>query len=56
MLPSGKDRTQLLAMGRQAQDVMAREEITALADRGYFNGEEVLACEGTGVLPAFLRR
>src|ERR671911_456418 len=33
----GNDRTQLLAMGRQAQDVMACEEITALADRGYFN-------------------
>jgi hypothetical protein len=26
------------------------EEITTLADRGYFNGEQVLACEGTGVL------
>jgi hypothetical protein len=22
-----------------------------LADRGYYNGDEVLACEGTGVLP-----
>jgi hypothetical protein len=47
----GNDRTQLLAMGQQAQDVMACEETTALADRGYFNGDEVLACEGTGVLP-----
>jgi transposase len=47
----GTDRTQLLAMGRQAQDVMTCEEVTALADRGYFNGDEVLACEGTGVLP-----
>src|SRR3954449_6176359 len=47
----GNDRTQLLAMGRQAQGVMACEEVTALADRGYFNGDEVLACEGTGVLP-----
>jgi hypothetical protein len=47
----GNDRTQLLAMGRQAQDVMACEEVTALADRGYFNGDEVLAGEGTGVLP-----
>jgi transposase len=40
----GNDRTQLLAMGRQAHDVMACEEVTALADRGYFNGDEVLAC------------
>ena len=23
------------------------EQITALADRGYFNGDQVLSCEGT---------
>jgi hypothetical protein len=32
--------------GRLALDFLA-----ALADRGYFNGEQVLACEKTGVLP-----
>jgi transposase len=47
----GNDRTQLLSMGQQARDVMACEELTVLADRGYYNGDEVLACEGTGVLP-----
>src|SRR3954468_194321 len=47
----GNDRTQLLAMGQQARAVMGGEELTVLADRGYFNGDEVLACEGTGVLP-----
>src|SRR5438067_1820105 len=26
-------------------------KITALADRGYFNGDQVLSCEGTGVVP-----
>ena len=30
---------------------MACEELTVLADRGYYNGDEVLACEGTGVPP-----
>ena len=25
--------------------------VTALADRGYFNGDQVLSCEGTGVAP-----
>jgi hypothetical protein len=35
----------------QARAVMACEELTVLADRGYYNGDEVLACEGTGVLP-----
>src|SRR3712207_9353097 len=38
-------------MGQQARDVMACEELTVLADRGYYNGDEVLACEGSGVLP-----
>jgi transposase len=47
----GNDRSQLLAMGQHARDVIACEELTVLADRGYYNGDEVLACEGTGVLP-----
>ena len=42
----GSDRAQLTAMSRKA-----REEVTVLADRGYYNGDEVLACEGTGILP-----
>lgn len=47
----GHDRTQLVPMGRSAQAAMGGGEITVLADRGYFNGDQVLACEGTGVLP-----
>ncbi len=47
----GHDRTQLEPMALKAQAAMGCEELTALADRGYFNGEQVLACEGTGVLP-----
>src|SRR5271167_772099 len=47
----GHDRTQLAPMGLKAQAATGCEELTALADRGYFNGEQVLACEGTGVLP-----
>jgi transposase len=47
----GHDRTQLVPMALKAQEATGCEEITALADRGYFNGEQVLACEGTGVLP-----
>jgi transposase len=47
----GNDRSQLAAMGSKARDATGCEEVTVLADRGYFNGEEVLACEGTGVLP-----
>jgi transposase len=47
----GHDRAQLVAMGKKALEATGHEEITALADRGYYDGEEVLACEGTGVLP-----
>ena len=47
----GTDRSQLAAMGGKARDATGCEEVTVLADRGYYNGEEVLACEGKGVLP-----
>jgi transposase len=47
----GHDRTQLEPMARKAREAMGCEELTALADRGYYNGDQVLACEGTGVLP-----
>jgi transposase len=47
----GHDRSQLASMGKKALEATGHEEITALADRGYYHGEEVLACEGTGVLP-----
>ena len=47
----GHDRTQLEAMALKAQAATGCEQLTALADRGYFNGEQVLACEGTGILP-----
>jgi transposase len=47
----GTDRAQLASMGRKARDAIECEEVTVLADRGYYSGEEVLACEGTGVLP-----
>ena len=47
----GSDRAQLASMGRKAREASGCEEVTVLADRGYYTGEEVLACEGTGVLP-----
>jgi len=47
----GSDRAQLTSIGHKARDATGCSEITVLADRGYYNGDEVLACEGTGVLP-----
>src|ERR1017187_816144 len=37
----GHDRTQLAPMALKAKEATGCEEITALADRGYFNGEQV---------------
>jgi len=47
----GSDRAQLAPMGRKAREATGCEDVTVLADRGYYNGDEVLACEGSGVLP-----
>ena len=47
----GSDRSQLTSMGHKAKEATGCDELTVLADRGYFNGDQVLACEGTGVLP-----
>jgi hypothetical protein len=38
-------------MGRLAKAAMAVDKIDVLADRGYFSGEQVLACEGIGATP-----
>ena len=45
----GTDRHQLANMARQARDEMAVETLDAVADRGYFSGEEILKCENTGI-------
>jgi transposase len=47
----GYDRHQLAPMAFKAQQATGCEQITALADRGYFNGDQVLSCEATGVAP-----
>ena len=47
----GNDRTQLAPMGLKAQEATGCGTLTVLADRGYLNGDQVLACEGSGVLP-----
>jgi hypothetical protein len=51
VINQGYDRHRLVPMGFKAQQATGCTQITALADRGYFNGEQVLSCEGTGVMP-----
>jgi transposase len=47
----GSDRHQLAPMAFKAQEATGYQQVTALADRGYFDGDQVLSCEGTGVAP-----
>ncbi len=47
----GHDRTQLSSMAKQARSATGAEELTVLADRGYFKGEEILDCEQAGITP-----
>ncbi len=45
----GVDRDQLSSMAMHARAAMGVEELSAVADRGYFKGEEILACHEAGV-------
>src|ERR1700730_11145921 len=38
-------------MARQAQEATGVRALTAIADRGYFKGAEILACEAAGATP-----
>src|SRR6202795_1000677 len=48
---AGHDRDQLSTMAGQAKAAMGVEALDVLADRGYFSGQEVRACEPLGVTP-----
>src|ERR1700728_61505 len=45
----GSDRSQLSPMAKQAKATLDVKNLDAVADRGYFNGEEILACEEAGI-------
>ena len=46
---AGHDRTQLFNMSRQAKDAVGTDVLDVVADRGYFKGEEILACDDAGI-------
>lgn len=47
----GHDRNQLANMSAQAKAATGADALTVLADRGYFSGPEILACEQAGATP-----
>jgi transposase len=42
---TGSDRSQLAKVALQTKGVLAADHLDAVADRGYFNSTEILACE-----------
>jgi hypothetical protein len=42
---TGSDRSQLAKVAAQAKAVLGADHLDAVADRGYFNSTEILACE-----------
>ncbi len=45
------DRALLAPMAEKAKEAMQAKRLDAFADRGYFSGEQLLACEKIGVTP-----
>ena len=45
----GNDRGQLSTMAKQAREAIGAKKLTAIADRGYYKGEEILACDQAGI-------
>jgi Transposase DDE domain len=43
------DRSQLASVAKQTKDTLETESLDLVADRGYFNSAEILACEEAGI-------
>jgi transposase len=45
----GNDRAQLASISEEAKTVLEVESLDVVADRGYFDSEEILACDRAGI-------
>jgi hypothetical protein len=45
----GSDRSQLARIAKQAKATLHAETLEAVADRGYYNGEQIVACDDAGI-------
>jgi len=45
----GTDRSQLAHVSKETKATLEVDKLDVVADRGYFNGEEILACEEAGI-------
>jgi transposase len=46
----GSDRSQLSHVAKETKATLEVEKLDVVADRGYFNGEEILACEEADIM------
>ena len=46
---TGSDRSQLCKVATQAKEVLGADHLDVVADRGYFNSPEILACEQANI-------
>jgi hypothetical protein len=51
VVTAGIDREQLTPMAEQARAATGIDELTVVADRGYFKGEQILQCDEAGITP-----
>lgn len=51
VVQDGNDLNQLQPMAEAAKAVLGVESLTSVADQGYFNGQQILACEASGITP-----
>jgi transposase len=49
VINTGSDRGELWSMATKARDAVGKEKLEVIADRGYFKGPEILACEEAGI-------
>jgi len=47
----GSDRAHLVKMAEAAREALGTEELTAIADRGYYSSEQLKRCEDAGIAP-----
>ena len=46
----GNDRSQLAHVAKETKATLQTDTLDAVADRGYFSGEEILACDRAGIV------
>jgi transposase len=49
VINEGNDRAQLSPIAKQSKAVLEVEELDVVADRGYFDSDEILACDRAGI-------